>query len=459
VPDASAERRDRPSVLVIGAGSAGLVAAFALRRGGCEVHVIERGERAGGRLAGDRIDGFWIDRSLPLLSTADRHLLRWIADLGLRDACLPLRPVEVAQARARDVRPIDDATLAGLARIPGLRRRDALRALRLPRLMRRYRPRLDPEAPERAARWDDRSVADFARLYFGRGGLERWIGPAAAALASDDPREISRVAWLLHRVEGEGALLGVPRSGLGEVAGQALRSLPVATGVEAERVQSAAGGGFRVDVRTRAGERVAEADAVVLATGAASAGIVAGDALVTAERDFLRASETLPVFTVCLALERPAAARTRWIRVPPAEDSCLAAVLLETGGSDGRAPRNCGLLTATTTGCFAAAQRGVPDDVVSKALLEAVERLLPGVGGSVRFARLERGGSLPRFGVGSYRRLERFRRVGADLRARGRRLYFAGDWLAGPRLEHAAAAAERAALAALEELRTGQRGG
>lgn len=444
--DDAARAGARPRVLVVGAGSAGLVAAWELRRAGCEVRIVERRDRPGGRLAGERVDGFWIDRSLPLLSTGDRHLLRWIAELGLRDACLPLRPVERAQLGRRGVARVDETSLAGLARIAGLRPQDALRALRWPRLLRRYRSRLDPDAPERAARWDDRSVADFARLYFGRTGLERWIAPATVALTTDDPREVSRVAWLLHAVQSRGVLAGVPRAGLGEVAAQAQRSLAVTTGVAAERVEPAPDGRWRVALRSAAGERIAEADAVVLATGAREAGQIAAPVLAAAERDHLAAARTLPAITLSLALERPAAPRARWIRIPPAEESPLAAVLLEPGGTDSRAPRGCGLAAAAATASFAASHEGVPDDAVRKTLVDAVERALPGVGGSVRFARLARAsGALPRFEVGAYRRLESFRRVEAELRGRGRRLAFAGDWLAGPRLEHAAASAARAA--------------
>ena len=59
---------------------------------------------------------------------------------------------------------------------------------------------------------------------------------------------------------------------------------------------------------------------------------------------------------------------------------------------------------------------------------------------------------MPRFEVGRYRDLERFRRVGEDLRRAGRRLYFAGDSLAGPFLESAILSGQRAAADVAEDL-------
>jgi predicted NAD/FAD-dependent oxidoreductase len=60
--------------------------------------------------------------------------------------------------------------------------------------------------------------------------------------------------------------------------------------------------------------------------------------------------------------------------------------------------------------------------------------------------------AFPRFDVGDYRALARLRRVEADARARGRRLYLAGDHLIGPTLEAAVVSGERAAAALAEDL-------
>ena len=58
----------------------------------------------------------------------------------------------------------------------------------------------------------------------------------------------------------------------------------------------------------------------------------------------------------------------------------------------------------------------------------------------------------PSFEVGTYNKLARFRRVQNDRRGLGRRLYWAGDYLCGPRLEDAVSSGARAAREAAADL-------
>jgi oxygen-dependent protoporphyrinogen oxidase len=438
-------------VIVVGAGLAGLGAAWRLRRLGCAVALLERSPRAGGRAAGEWVEGFAVERSLPLVGRADRRMVSWIAALGVGDELLPLRPVALEQACRGAFRAVDPGTLPGLLRTPGLRKREALRALRFPRLLRRYRRRLDPEVPESAAFLDDRSVADFARLYFGASALDRWIAPAIASSTAGEPEDLSRAAFLRDWLRVEGGRLGIPRRGLHELARAAAVKLGPRLGAAAEAVE-ASGSGLRVHC---AGGRLAdatlEADAVVLAVPAAEAARLAAPLLSPAERDLLPEVGFRPAMVLSVALEQPPGPRARRILVPASEGSAVATLLAEPGAADGRAPERAGLLTLAATARFAEEARREPDDAAAKSLLAALERLAPRMARAARFARLERS-LVPRFEVGSYRRMARFADVQADLRARGRRLYFAGDWLAGPSAEDALASGWRAADALVSDL-------
>src|SRR5439155_10507547 len=57
-----------------------LSAATRLAAAGCDVHVLEAGTHAGGRLATDRVDGFVVDRGFQVLNTG---YPRVAADLDL----------------------------------------------------------------------------------------------------------------------------------------------------------------------------------------------------------------------------------------------------------------------------------------------------------------------------------------------------------------------------------------
>ena len=79
---------------IIGAGPAGLAAAFDLARGGHQVTVYEAGERVGGLAAGFKDDGWeWaLEKFYHHWFTSDHALLQLADELGIRDQIMFLRP-------------------------------------------------------------------------------------------------------------------------------------------------------------------------------------------------------------------------------------------------------------------------------------------------------------------------------------------------------------------------------
>ncbi len=445
----------RRRVVVVGAGLAGLSAAWRLQQAGLSVQVLERRPRAGGRVHSEWSDGFCLDAAMEPCTTFDRHLMGMIADLGLADRLLPLRPAQLAQVHRGRVLPIDPQRLGGVASIAGVSRLDALRLVRWRRLFARYRPLLEPTAPERAADLDFRSASDFARLYFGDSCYERWVAPEATSLHGGDAHELSRVATLLRWVRiGTGrersAIHGVAREGLQALVDELVSRLDVRTGVEVVRVDDTARaetGGLALECATTEGRRgTLEADAVVVATSPAEAGRIAASVVEPAERDILAGMRAGPAVTLAAAIGRPLAGMPQLIRVPHAERHAVDVALVEPGIAGGRAPVGACTVTLRASDAFAEANVGAGDDVLEKGLLDALVRLAPDAAGHVQQTRLTRRmDGMPRFEVGAYRALARFARVQADRRALGRRLYWAGDHLIGPDAESAVISGVRAA--------------
>jgi protoporphyrinogen oxidase len=427
-------------VAVVGGGLAGLRAARALEADGARVVVVEARDEVGGKAAVENREGFSLDRSLQAISFADESLLSWIAELGISAELLPLRAVHPAQLHRGRILP----------GAPGLGLLDRLRLLRLPRLMRRYASVLDPARSERAAELDYRSVADFGRLYFGRRVLERLIAPRVTAETLGDERELSRVAFLLHWQQSAWApSLGLAAAGLGEIAISAARGLDVRTGLRAEQVKEQPGGQLTLEcsgTSPAVADEVFELDALILAVPPSEAGRIAASVVQPAERDFFAGVRFGPLVTLSVASDRPLTGLPELVRVPHAEGRPIEVMLFEPGIPGGRAPDGAGLVTLSATQSFALRHADSPDEQVQRILLAALDPIRPALAHSTRFAKLHRDPlGVPRFEVGAYRELSRFRQVQRDRRSLGRCLYFAGDYLAGPRFEDAITSGARAA--------------
>ena len=459
----SQENQNQPlhgrRVAVVGAGLAGLRAATRLQSGGARVVVVEERDRVGGKAVLASEDGFAIDRSVQTLLFRDTGLTGWIRELEIARSLLPLRPVHCGQLQRGRVVASDAASLVAIARTPGVSLRDRARLLRLPRLMTRYAERLDPARPELAADLDYRSVADFARLYWGRSLYERFVAPRVAADTLGDENELSRVAFLLHWVANAGgtARNGLAGGGLGEIAEAAARALDVRTSCRASQVKELDSGRLAVECSgagaDEGGGETLEVDALVLATSASQAGRLAGSLLTLAERDFFAGVRTGPLVTLSVATGRPVTGLPQLVRFPHVERCPIEVLLAEPGVPGGRAPEGRGLITLSARQDWAERHAGESDEWVENELLRALAPIFPLALRSLRSTLLHRDPSgVPRFEVGAYRELARFQRVQEDRRSLGRRLYFAGDYFCGPRFQDAVASGERAATAAAHDL-------
>lgn len=430
-------------VLVVGGGLAGLAATLRLETAGVRVTLLEATPRLGGGLAQDVLDGIRFDTAIHALPADVRDLERLVEQAGLsrRVRIEPLQRVEILR-RGR-VRSVDLARAGRLGLAPGVPPWEALRLRRLHHLLDWFGERLDPHAPEGATRLDDRSVADFARLYLGTRLCERLLEPLLEAPFGLRAEATSRVLlFLLLDRRGQPRLqLGFGLGALPERLAEPLRD--VRTGARVTWLRSDGRG-----VRLATGEEL-DASAVVLALPAHSVlDLLPNPSPV--EEVLLARCRNEPRTTLAVVADPapPATASAHWI--PPAERGLLAGVFrvpLEAQRARGRAL----FLLAGRPGLDAV--HGAGDERgATESLLRGAEWVLPGLRAAVSAQRLYRSAdAVASFDVGHYRGIARLRDELAKRRDE-RRVFLAGDWMSAPHLEGAASSGLRAADAVLEAL-------
>jgi len=436
-----------PRIAVVGAGMAGIAAAQRLLEAGAEVVLVERAA-GGGRTQEAVRDGFRIERAPLLLGARDRSLHTLGAKLASAEAIPLLRPVAMAQLREGKLHATEAVDHRGLRQLPGMPLRDGWRLLRLERLLGRFSSILDADSPEHATRLDDRSVADFVRLYFGAGALASWAQPLLAADLGLDVAHTSRVALLRHHVARAELGLGRLRVSVAALGAELANGARLVPG-DVRGIRASASG---CELSLASGARV-EADAVVLAIPPREALRAAASLITPAEEDFLGASRAESAVVASFACNGALVQHSVWARIPRDAGLPLASVLLEPGAPGGFAPEGKTLVQLVATPVFSHAHLEAADDAIARSLAAALERVRPSASSGAQLldvARFE--WARPRFDVGRYRALANFTRVQADRCARGRRLYFAGDYLNAPTLEGAASSGLRAAGAVLADL-------
>jgi protoporphyrinogen oxidase len=195
-------------IAVIGAGVAGLTAAYELCKDGHSVDVYERWPGLGGQAATLPVgDGVLLERYYHHLFTSDRHIASLYRELGMPDG-IEWLPSSVGFHLEGRTHPF--TTPLDLLRFPPLSLRSRVRmGLAVLRLQRQREP--DP--------FEDLTARDWITRHMGSEAWDKLWGPLLRGKFGDRSEEIS-MAWLWSKLtvrrqvrggEARGEVLGYPR--------------------------------------------------------------------------------------------------------------------------------------------------------------------------------------------------------------------------------------------------------
>ncbi len=419
-------------VTVVGAGIAGLTAAFRLRQAGIDVTVLEAGDRVGGRLTTDTFDGYVIERGTQTITSTYATIAALLKELGLEAECRTISPwlAVVRGRRPRRLR-VGLATLAFAASSGLLKPRDCIRfAWRIAGAR-----RLPTDDYSAWAEFDDADAAAWCPAHFGPTVSTYFIEPLLGGLLFQTPEETSR-AMVMALVAL--ATAGRPRAMTLE---RGLGLLPQALAARVDvrlKAPVRAIGVSEQGVQIATSDESVAADYVVLAAPAPAASALYAQAGELERR--LMSTPYSSTVNVCLATARhwrkeTTLAKAWALLIPRVEREAVCSITIESWRERTRVPSG-ELLSAMVSGQAAATMLNQSDEQIVSRMLPEVETYFPGVIAAKRFAHIIRWrDAIPKSPLGRSRDLAEYRRAWRS----GCRVVLAGDYMSMPWVDAAAA--------------------
>ena len=243
-------------MVVVGAGIAGLAAAYELHARGTRFRVLEARPRAGGLILTERADGFTIDAGPDSLLVQKPAAITLCDELGLSARLVPTLPPRTAYIlRAGTLYPLPQASVLGIpTRLLPLVSNGLLSAPAKLRMM------MDLVLPARtSADTDDESIGSFFRRRFGVEAVTYVAEPLLAGIHSGNVERLSMRALFPRLLDAErehGSVIRALRRGGRTTADEGpFRSLPGGIGeLVAALVPALPEGGLRCNSRVQAVE-------------------------------------------------------------------------------------------------------------------------------------------------------------------------------------------------------------
>ena len=243
-------------MVVVGAGIAGLSAAYELHARGTRFRVLEAKPRAGGLILTEHADGFTIDAGPDSLLVRKPAAITLCDELGLSARLVPTLPPRTAYIlRAGTLYPLPQASVLGIpTRLLPLVSTGLLSAPAKLRVM------MDLVLPRQiSADTDDESIASFFRRRFGAEAVTYVAEPLLAGIHSGNVERLSMRALfprLLNAEREHGSVIrGLRRAGRAAADEGPFRSLLGGLGeLVAALVPALPEGGLRCNSRVQAVE-------------------------------------------------------------------------------------------------------------------------------------------------------------------------------------------------------------
>lgn len=233
----------RRSVVIIGAGIAGLTTGYNLQKAGFDVTILEKSTIPGGRM-GDYRDGRFAHKTTGAhaLGTQNPQMLELVDELGLRGELVERPNPPTTTVTSSGTVQLGSFGPAGFLTSSALSFRAKMRlALLIPDLM-RARRKVDFNFIESAVCFDDETLTEYLTRKVGKDFLEEVIGPLFRTIWAWNSEEVSKAYFLMLAGAGGIGKTYTFKSGIGALSRALAEKLNVQYGCLVHSVEPDADG-------------------------------------------------------------------------------------------------------------------------------------------------------------------------------------------------------------------------
>jgi oxygen-dependent protoporphyrinogen oxidase len=431
-------------ILVIGAGVSGLAAGHRLMKQGFDVTVLDKADYIGGKAkTSKRNDGYIIDEGASILPSKYVQTINLIKELGLEAELQPGGSI-IGFARGDKIHYMDSARLIqDSITTPLISLRSKLLMVRIAIDNFRIKPKLSYEDISLAADFDFETAAQYTRRRGNEEIFEYIVDTTLRGLLGTSGEKQSVVDFFFSFNNVIGSKLLSFKQGMGFLpnAIAARSGLDVRLNCQVSEVRTA-GKDVEVSWTDPDGANTERVAGVVVALPAFAASAVVPE-LPPQAHEILNSFKYTTSVNINLGLEKPPKnIPAVVIQVPKSVHPDLFAIVLDHNKAPGRVPEGKGMASLYTMSDWAEELIKEDDDTVLRKIIEAGERVVPGLAGGMEFSHINRWYPVIVYSApGDYKKLIPLK----QLLAQNPRIAFAGDYFSCSNLNTAIAGGERAA--------------